>query len=312
MPIADLERVQRLRELFLAGRRGPRAIPDYWRDTADLEAYDAVLGARIGWKWDAALAECAARGWRPSGDDVVLDFGCGAGAAARRYVARFGAREVLCYDRSPRASAFAAQRLREEHTALPVRTLTSAREAQVDVVLISHVLSELDARGVQQVEELLSRAGRAVLVESGNRPVARQLAALRDRVCGPFTAVAPCPHQGPCPALLDDDDWCHFFASPPPDVFTDGDWVKAARSLGIDLRSLPYSFVALDRAPQAPVARARRFLGRASVHPVAATARACTASGLAVVEVSKRSDSSLWRALKKRPNAVDDLLGERG
>ena len=312
MPIADLERVQRLRELFLEGRRGQRAIPDYWRDPADLEAYDAVLGARIGWKWDAALAECAARGWRSSGDDVVLDFGCGAGAAARRYAARFGAREVLCYDRSPHASAFAAQRLREEHPGLSVRTLTSARDIEVDVVLVSHVLSELDARGVQQLEDVLSRAGRAVLVESGNRPVARQLAALRDRVCGPFTAVAPCPHQGPCPTLQDDDNWCHFFASPPPDVFTDGAWVKAARSLGIDLRALPYAYVALDRTPQARVERARRFLGRASANPVVATARACTAEGLAAVEVTKRRDSALWRALKKNPNAVDDLLGERG
>ncbi len=307
MPTTDLGRVQRLRELFLEGRRGRRALPDYWRDRADLVAYDAILGARIGWKWDAAIAECEARGWRASADDVVLDYGCGAGAAARRYVARYGAREVLCYDRSQRASEFAVQRLREEHAELSARALPSVNGVEADVVLVSHVLSELDARGLQQLEELLTRAPRVMLVESGNRPVARQLAALRDRLCATFTAVAPCPHQQRCPTLLDEDNWCHFFASPPGEVFTDGAWVKAARSLGIDLRSLPYAFVALDRARTAG-SRARRVLGRASVNPVVATAQACGPDGLERVEITKRSDSKLWRALKKRPEAVDDLL----
>lgn len=311
MPSLDLDRVQRLRALFLEGRKGRRVIPDYWRDRADLEAYDAILGARIGWKWDAALAECEARGWRAAADDVVLDYGCGAGAAARRYAAKFGAREVLCYDRSPRATDYAVERLREEGGAGSARALTSVRDVEVDVVLVSHVLSELDARGLEQLEEVVRRAPRALLVESGNRPVARQLAALRDRLCGPFTAVAPCPQQGGCPTLLDDDNWCHFFAAPPGEVFTDGAWVKAARSLGIDLRSLPYSFVALDRAPGPRPSRARRLLGRASINPVVATAEACTAAGLQRVEVTKRSDRALWRAVKKSPEAVDRLLGDR-
>ena len=38
MPMPDLDRIQRLRDLFLEGRRGRRAIPDYWRDARDLEA----------------------------------------------------------------------------------------------------------------------------------------------------------------------------------------------------------------------------------------------------------------------------------
>ncbi|MGC6487513.1 MAG: small ribosomal subunit Rsm22 family protein, partial [Planctomycetota bacterium] len=241
-----------------------------------------------------------------------LDSGGGAGAAARRYVARFGAREVLCYDRSSQASAFAAERLRDEQAGVQARAVSSARDAAPDVVLISHVLSELDARGLQQLEDLLARTSRVLWVESGNRPVARALAAVRDRLCGPFTAVAPCPHQAGCPTLLDEDNWCHFFASPPAEVFTDGDWVKTARSLGIDLRSLPYAFVALDRSPGRVGARARRVLGRASINPVVATAQACGLSGLERVEVTKRADRGLWRALKKRPDAVDELLGDRG
>jgi len=308
MPTVDLDRVQRLRALFLQGRPGRRAMPDYWRGAPDLEAYDAILGARIGWKWDAALAECHQRGWRPSGDETVLDFGCGAGVAARRYVERFGAREVLCHDRSPHAMSFAAARLREQHGAVGVRELASTRDVSADVVLVSHVISELDDRGLKQLEELLRRSPRAVLVESGNRPVARRLAGLRDRLLDVFGVLAPCPHQAPCPTLLDDDNWCHFFANPPAEVFTDGWWIKNARSLGIDLRSLPYAFVALDRASPSTIAPSRRVLGRATISPVVASARVCTQGAIQSVEVPKRSEAKLWRALKKRPEAADALL----
>ena len=336
MSMPDLDRIQRLRDLFLEGRRGRRAIPDYWRDARDLEAYDAILGARIGWKWDAALAECAARGWRPSADDVVLDFGCGAGVAARCYVEQFGAREVLYHDRSGHAMAYAVARMQERWPQLAVRELPSVREISVDVVLVSHVVSELDDRGMQQLEQLLRASPRAMVVESGNQPVARRLAGLRDRLLDGHRVMAPCPHQHACPTLANEQDWCHFFANPPGEVFTDGDWVKAARSLGIDLRSLPYAFVALERdaepgggeprggkqvsgetvggdlGDQDPGDGARRrVLGRASIQPSVASARACTAQGIEVLEVTKRRDAKLWRALKKNPQQAQQLLSDR-
>ena len=46
-----MQRIIRLRELFLDESRGPQPLGDYWRQVADLQAYDEVLGARIGWKW---------------------------------------------------------------------------------------------------------------------------------------------------------------------------------------------------------------------------------------------------------------------
>ncbi|MFO1053705.1 MAG: hypothetical protein U1F36_15935 [Planctomycetota bacterium] len=60
----ELHRLERLRALFLDDERGAMSLADYWRDDGDLAAYDSVLAERIGWKWDAVLDECAARGCR--------------------------------------------------------------------------------------------------------------------------------------------------------------------------------------------------------------------------------------------------------
>ena len=109
--LPNLDRVSRLRELFLEEKRGKRALDDYWRDPKDVDAYDAVLAERIGWKWDAALAECKDRGFERADGQVVLDFGCGSGVAARRFVAEFGGGEVLMHDRSLHAMAFAVKSL---------------------------------------------------------------------------------------------------------------------------------------------------------------------------------------------------------
>ena len=50
----DWEALDRLREGFLTGAaaRGP-----YWKSLGDLANYDLTYGERIGWKWDAVLAE---------------------------------------------------------------------------------------------------------------------------------------------------------------------------------------------------------------------------------------------------------------
>ncbi len=304
---ADLDRIARLRERFLDEGRGGAALPDYWRDAADLAAYDRVLGARIGWKWDAALAECAERGWRRDDSATVLDFGCGSGVAARRFVARFGAREVLCSDRSASAMAFAARALAAEAPAVAARALPDAGSVPFDVLLVSHVLGELDDRGLAVLRALIARAPRVILVEPGNRATSRRLSALRDELLATFAVVAPCPHTARCPALANADDWCHFFAPPPPEVFTDGGWVRTARLLGIDLRALPYAFLALDRTAPGAAPPPNRVLGRPHVDSRRARVRICEAGACALVDVGKRAEPATWRALKKHPETVRSL-----
>jgi len=307
-----LARTTRLRDLFLDEARGASALDDYWRSDEDLLAYDAVLGARIGWKWDAVLAECAARGFARADGQSVLDFGCGSGIAARRFTARFGAGEVLCHDRSRTAVEFAVRQLRKGSPAIAARAVRNTDDLHPDVLLISHVLGELDAHGEASLRQLIARSRRVVIVEPGNRHVARRLSALRDELRAKFTVVAPCTHALACPALAKEADWCHFFAAPPPEVFTNSEWVLTARAVGIDLRALPYAFFAMTRNAdsanaEAPVGVSEtrtRVLGRPEMTTHTARVRVCDEAGLRLVEVGKRQDPVTWRALKKHPESV--------
>ncbi len=305
----ELERLARLRALFLDVERGDAALPGYWRDAGDLAAYDAVLAERIGWKWDAALAECAERGWPRDDAALVLDWGCGSGVAARRFATRFGASEIVCHDRSPQAMDFATRRLAECCPAIPVRSERRVDGLNPDVLLLSHVLGELDARGELELREIVARSRAVLIVEPGTREVARRLSALRDQLAERFRVLAPCTHEAACPALATPHDWCHFFAPPPPEVFTDGDWVRTARDLGIDLRALPYAFLALrDRSRQMPPPPAQggsaRVLGRPSVGRRSVRLHVCDADGLRTVEVEKRESPALFRTLDKKPHQV--------
>jgi len=314
-PLPDLARIQRLRELFLAGSQAGGTIKDYWRDAVDIDAYDAVLAQRIGWKWDAALQECADRGFGRADGQVILDYGCGSGVAARRFVAHFGAGEVLLHDRSAHAMAYAQQSLAAAAPSLSARPLPNSRDAEPDILLVSHVLGEIDQDGEDELRSLIAKSKRVILVEPGNREIARRLSRLRDALRETFTMVAPCPHQGACPALAAEQDWCHFFATPPPEVFTDGFWARVARELSIDLRSLPYAFLAMTRqdhgvtAPEP--ASGTRLLGRAEMHKHFARLRSCTEGGLEMLEITKRTEPKIYKALKKRPEQVREAQATR-
>jgi SAM-dependent methyltransferase len=303
-----LARIARLRELFLAEDRGG-ALADYWRSTADVAAYDAVLGARIGWKWDAALAECHDRGWARSDGELVVDFGCGSGVAARAYAQRFGAGRVRLVDRSRTAAEFATAALRAARPDVRAEAAIDVGGEPPDVLLVSHVLGELDAAGERQLEALARQSRRVVWLEPGSKAIARRLAAARDRLRDAFAVLAPCPHQDACPALRGAGDWCHFFAPPPPAVFTDGDWAHLSRALGIDLRALPYAFLALQKKAAAapPAGRPHRLLGRADVGKHDAAQQACTATGLTTLRVTRRAQPDLWRECRKHPERRREL-----
>jgi SAM-dependent methyltransferase len=294
----DWAALERLRAAFLEGRAGAT---DYWRSDSDLASYDATYAQRIGWKWDYVLSELARRGWSPPGG-TVLDWGCGTGIAHRAYLDHFGtgaAVELALWDRSARAMEFAAKRARAKFPQL--NSSTGLRDAPT-VLLISHVLTELDDEKIAALTDLAARATCVIWVEPGTHECSRRLIAVREQLRSNFNVIAPCTHQSSCGMLAPDNaaHWCHHFADPPAAVFTDPDWGRFAHETGIDLRSLPVSFVVLDRrpAPVLPVGAAR-VIGRARVYKAHALVLGCTADGVRDVRVSKRALPEPFRQMKK-------------
>jgi SAM-dependent methyltransferase len=301
----DWSALDRLRAGFLSGTA---AAGPYWQSPADLASYDFTYGERIGWKWDAVLAELRLRGWRPRARSV-LDWGCGSGVAGRRVLAAFGAAahftQLHVWDHSPLAVDFAAAAARRQFPGLAVDAAPSAlRDGSepVGLLLVSHVLNELNPAARAELDALVARAESVIWVEPGTHEVSRQLGAIRETQRAAFNIVAPCTHGGACGIFAPEHarDWCHFFAPPPSEIFATPDWVKFGQRAGIDLRSLPYAFFALDRHPVTPPPTdLARIIGRPEHFKPYARFLNCDASGLAELELLKRADPALYKQLDR-------------
>jgi len=177
-----------------------------------------------------------------------------------------------------------------------------AGDEPIGLLVISHVLNELSPDSLSALRVLVARSTEVLWVEPGTHAVSRSLGALHDEFLELFRIVAPCTHQNRCPALESgkERDWCHFFAPPPGEIFADPCWVKFGQRAGIDLRSLPYCFVALDRVREAtPDSGLSRVIGRPEHFKPHARLLNCDASGLNELELLKRTDSALFKQLDR-------------
>jgi hypothetical protein len=301
----DWAALDRLRGKFLHGgaAEGP-----YWENAADLAAYDATYGERIGWKWDHVLRELRLRGWRPQ-SRTVFDWGCGSGIAARRVLAFFGSDRfdsLTMWDHSPLASGFAADAAQRAFSRLRVAEATPGLLAAGEspgLLVISHVLNELAPAQLEALRAFAARATEILWVEPGTHDVGRRLGRIREelRAAG-FRVIAPCTHEHDCPMFAPgrERDWCHFFAPPPPEIFADSNWVKFGQRAGIDLRSLPYCFLALDRVQtMATPPDAARIIGRVEHFKPYARFLNCDATGLTELELPRRAAPALYKELER-------------
>ncbi|HET7535268.1 MAG TPA: small ribosomal subunit Rsm22 family protein [Candidatus Didemnitutus sp.] len=301
----DWEVLDRLRETFLSDKKtdGP-----YWHTITDLECYDFTYGERIGWKWDAVLAELKQRGWSPAAGGTILDWGCGSGIAGRRVLDFFGGQNfsaLFVHDHSPLAMEFAEHRARTLFPSLPVaradyRLING--DAPIGLLVVSHVLNELNDIARAELAGLLARAQAVLWVEPGTHEVSRALVGWREelRTAG-FQVVAPCTHQAGCGLLAPENErhWCHHFADPPTGIYADSNWVKFGQRAGIDLRSLPYSFLVLDRRPIQQPADASRILGDPRLYKGYAKIFNCSAAGVEELTLQQRVDKELFKSLKR-------------
>ncbi len=295
----ELTALRRMRERFLAGTAGAQ---DYWRLPEDLALYDGTFAERIGWKWDAVLRELTARGWQPQ-TRHVLDWGCGSGVAGRRALAQWPHLESLAvHDRSALAMRFATEKARADFPNVHIVHASSTLPPDALLVL-SHVISELPARDLAALLDLARQAREVIWVEAGTHADSRRLIAVRETLRDTFSAVAPCTHQRACGMLTAKNapHWCHHFAAPPPEIFQNARWMDFGREMGIDLRSLPYSFLVLERPRATPplpdglahmIGEPREGKGHLKV-------LSCQAEGVAEFILQKRDAPKLYRALRK-------------
>jgi ribosomal protein RSM22 (predicted rRNA methylase) len=187
----------------------------------------------------------------------------------------------------------------------------------VDILLLSHVLTELEDQQVERVVDLAGRATAVLWVEPGTPVVSRKLIGLRERLRASFQVIAPCPHQTACGMLADRNapHWCHHFAAPPPEAFADGNWVRFAQLAGVDLRSLPLSFLVLDKRPAPPLPTGTvRIVGRPRTYKAHALLLGCDDSGVQERQLTKRALPDQFRLLKKgelEPLQVWDYLEDQ-
>jgi Mitochondrial small ribosomal subunit Rsm22 len=300
----DWPAIERLRRVFL---EEPGAAGPYWTDSRELASYDLTLGRRIAWKWAAVLEPLLARGWLPPARQLV-DWGCGTAIASRSVLAhapRDAFDELILWDHAPAATRFATEVLQERCPDLVIRAADPEDLVRDNsfVLVVSHVLNELDANGRSGLLRLARRAAAILWVEPGTADDSRALIAVREELRTDFRCVAPCPHDAACGMLAPDNarHWCHHFARPPTEAFTERGWAEFGRRLGIDLRRLPYSYLVLDRHLPSPGERADdvRIIGEPRISPGLMKVLRCRADGVAEVELQKRQAPDLWRTLNK-------------
>lgn len=295
----DWNQLKLLRQSYLNAQGN---LPDYWKSEALLDAYEATLGARIAWKWDAVLSVLAAQKWKAPEGAQLLDWGCGTGVASRRFIASglFGGKRVSCYDRSPRAGAHAKKQLLKERPDLEIDHQLP-RPGTPYILLLSHVLSELSALERDKLIALGRGAAAVIWVEAGRRQESRLLSSVRDAWSETHQILAPCPHQGPCGMLRSEqeENWCHFFAPVPSAVFQSAFWRQASRELGIDLRSLPLSYLIADqrREQRAGEENFLRVLGRGRAYKGYCRWSACGSQGIVEGNYLKRRSRSTYEQL---------------
>lgn len=208
-----------------------------------------ALGAYLVYFWPASYAQaCRALDMAGvTGGARALDLGCGPGPATAALLDR-GFEAVVACDRAEDALALAA-------SLDPTRVTTARWNAQADavpegpfdVIFMGHLLNELwadaeEADALAQRRALCERAlaqlapgGKLILVEPALKATSRQALALRDALVGRgHTILAPCLHQGPCPALASERDWCHTEQPWQPPEWT----AQITRQVGIGRRSL--------------------------------------------------------------------------
>jgi ribosomal protein RSM22 (predicted rRNA methylase) len=284
--LAAVPRARWVREAQLLSERyrAPRTAPGTPLATGELQAlgYAALILPATYAQLRGALAATAARirGWAPA---TMLDLGSGPGTALWAATAQWPSlRTLAAWEREPalialgvalaRASQASAVRtatweridLRVLGTATgdgrgephgkagSAKTLQSsdfAASQQFDLVVLGHVLNELDAESQRQVVAAAWQrtAGLLLIVEPGTSAAFEVVRAAREQLLGLGAhTIAPCAHDLACPLQ---NDWCHF-----PQRLKRPEFQRRAREASSEWEESKFAYAALARfAMDAPI-----------------------------------------------------------
>lgn len=302
----DWDLIQKMRQGFLDT---DGHLPDYWHDERWLSAYDQTLAQRIRWKWQAVLEALAPRWPELHGVSTIVDWGCGTGIATRSFLSSSGITrpKVFLYDRSNGAMRFAAREIQKECPAADVELLKKIQiPSESFVLLVSHVLSELDDKSFEELKKLAASAALVLWVEPGRKLESRRLSQVREGLLESHHILGPCRHEKACGALQPgrENDWCHFFAPVPREVHQSAFWREFSKRMKVDLRSLPVAWLAVarmqnDRGRGEPRPDETLILSRPRVFKGYCRWLGCTASGLQSGDFQKKHDKSIFEALSE-------------
>ncbi len=146
------------------------------------------------------------------------------------------------------------------------------------------------------------RAGRGevIWVEAGTHADSRRLIDVREQLRDTFTPIAPCTHTARCGMLTTKNAPPGAIISPdrPRPFSRTRAGRNSGRRSGIDLRSVPYSFLVLARTPAMPPGYSR-IIGEPREAKGFARVLSCQVEGVAEFILQKRDVPELFRAARK-------------
>jgi ribosomal protein RSM22 (predicted rRNA methylase) len=173
-----------------------------------------------------------------------------------------------------------------------------------DLVVASYMIGEINEAERSTLADLLwAKTWDMLLVVEPGTPAgyARVIAVREQLIAAGAHVAAPCPHDGKCP--LTAPDWCHFTQRLPRSRAH-----KQVKGAELPFEDEKFSYVALSRAPA--LRHPARVLARPVVTKIEVSAKLCTAEGLVIAKVPRRSKADYARAKRRRwGDAVEEEQG---
>ena len=221
-----------------------------------------------------------------------------------------GFESLTLTDVSQHAMRFAEARARQDFPAVRVRMKAEAEDDVAGtLLLVSHVLNETDDAAAHRLIAAARRAEEIIWIEAGTHADSRRLISVREKLRAEFDIIAPCTHAARCGMLAPENaaHWCHHFARVPSEASQDARWAQFGREFGIDMGTLPYSFLVLARrGARADEMRGfSRIIGRPRDEKGHFDVLSCSEAGVEELVAQKRDVPEFARQLRKgRAQAV--------